>query len=82
MKNRTDRMLLRAFLVSLLAYGILLFIYIRFSFIFNVSGRERSPVPSLTHWSSCFSGWLWAVMQCPSLLCSCCCAGEKVPALF
>ena len=29
MKNRTDRMLLRSFLVSLLAYGILLFVYIQ-----------------------------------------------------
>ena len=29
MKNRTDRMLLRSFLVSLLAYGLLLSIYIQ-----------------------------------------------------
>ena len=29
MKNRTDRMLLRSFLVSLLAYGLLLFVYIQ-----------------------------------------------------
>lgn len=76
MKNRTDRMLLRAFLVSLLAYGILLFIYIQCIW----KGTITSPI--LDALEQLFSGWLWAVMQCPSLLCSCCCAGEKVPALF
>lgn len=42
MKNRTDRMLLRSFLVSLLAYGLLLSIYIQ------CFGAERSPLPSFT----------------------------------
>lgn len=51
MKNRTDRMLLRIFLVSVLAYGILLLS------ISNVFGAERSPFPSLTPWSGPFSGW-------------------------
>lgn len=37
MKNRTDRMLLRIFLVSLLAYGILVFVCVTFGSALNAS---------------------------------------------
>ena len=40
MKNRTDRMLLRSFLVSLLVYGLLLSIYIQYFW----SGTITAPI--------------------------------------
>ena len=74
MKNRTDRMLLRVFLVSLLAYGILLSIYIQCIWKGTITSPILDALEQLFFWL--------AVMQCPSVLCSCCCAGEKAPALF
>ncbi len=50
MKNRTDRMLLRAFLVSLLAYGILLFIYIQCIWKGTITSSILDALEQLFFW--------------------------------
>lgn len=69
-------MLLRAFLVSLLAYGILLFIYIQCIWKGTITSSILDALEQLFFWLAVGGHAV------PFLLCSCCCVGEIVPVQF